>query len=89
MVMLDVVIGVHVLAELPLTGLHFLISGFFFRSKISAVPNDVFKAGEHLVPVQLYISTAGLLQTDTLAAAVSPALSRYSMRMTAYSVLVL
>ena len=87
--MFDVVIGVHVFAELPLTGLHFLISGFFFGSKISAVPNDVFKAGEHLVPVQLYISTAGLLQTDTLAAAVNPALSRYSMRTTACAVLIL
>ena len=59
--MLDVVICVHVLTELPFTGLHFLILGFFVGSEVSAVSDDVFKPCGNLVPVQLHVSTIGLL----------------------------
>ena len=59
--MLDVVVCVHVLAELPLTGLHFLILGLFFGSEVSAVSDDILKPCESLMPVQLHIGTFGFL----------------------------
>ena len=37
MVVFNIVVCVHVLAELPLTGLHFLVLGFFFGGEVSAV----------------------------------------------------
>lgn len=42
--MLNIVVGIHVLAELPLTALDFLISGFFFGREVSAISDDIFKA---------------------------------------------
>ena len=61
MVVLDVVICVHVLAELPFTGLHFIVLGLFFGCEVSAVSDDVLKPCENLMPVQLHVGTIGLL----------------------------
>ena len=87
--MLDVVIGVHVFAEPPFTGLHFIVLGFFFGGEVSAVSDDVLKPCENLMPVQLHVGTFGFLQFDTLTGAVDPALSRYRMRASTRTVLVL
>ena len=61
MVVLDVVVCVHVLAELPFTGLHFIVLGLFFGGEVSAVSDDVLKPCENLMPVQLHVGTIGLL----------------------------
>ena len=87
--MLDVVVCVHVLAELPFTGLHFLVLGLFFGGEVSAVSDDVLKPCENLMPVQLHISTFGFLYSDTLTGAVNPSLSRYCMRASTRAILVL
>lgn len=89
MVVLNVVVCVHVLAELPLTGLHFLVPGFFFGREVSTISDDILKAREHLVPVQFYIGTIGLLQLNAFTGAVNPANSRYCMGAAADTVLVL
>ena len=60
-VVLQIIVSVVASAELSLTGLHFLILGFFFRSEISAVSDDIVESGSDLVPVQLHIGTIGLL----------------------------
>ena len=86
---LDVIVSIHQLAELSLTGLHFLILGFLFGGEISAVSDKVFKACENLVPVQLHIGTIGLLQADALAGAVNPSTTGYRVRAAADTVLVL
>ena len=84
--MLDVVVCVHQLAELSLTGLHFLVLGFLFGSEVSVISDKAFKACENLVPVQLHIGTIGLLQADTLTGAVNPTSSRYGVRAAADTV---
>ena len=77
------------LAELSLTGLHFIILGLFFGREVSAVSDDVFKPCKGLIPVQLHIGTVGLLQADSLTGAVNPASSRYGVGAAADTVLVL
>ena len=86
--MFNIVVCVHVLAELPLTSLHFLVFGFFFGCEVSAVSDNAFKPCGDLVPVQLHIGTIGLLQADTPTGAFNPALSRHRMRAAALTVLV-
>ena len=87
--MLDVVVCVHVLAELPFTGLHFLILGLFFGCEVSSVSDDVLKPCENLMPVQLHVGTFGFLQSDAFAVAVSPSSPRYCVRAAADTVLIL
>ena len=89
MVVLNIVVCVHLLAELPLTGLHFLILGFFFGREVSAVSDNAFKLCGDLAPIQFHIGTIGLLHTDTFTGAFNPALSRHRMRAAANTVLVL
>jgi len=58
---LDVIVSIHQLAELSLTGLEFIIPCLFFGREVSAVTDDVFKPCKYLIPVQLHIGTVGLL----------------------------
>ena len=87
--MFDLVVGVHVFAELPFTGLHFIVLGLFFGCEVSAVSDDVLKPCENLMPIQLHVGTFGFLYSDTLTGAVNPSLSRYCMRASTRAVLVL
>ena len=89
MVVLNLIVDVHFLAELSLTGLHFIVLDLFFRREVSSISDDIVKSGSDLVPVQLHIDAIGLLQFHTFAAAVSPSTPRYSVRASALSVLVL
>ena len=88
MVMFYIVVCVHVFAELPFTGLHFLVPGFFFGSKVSVVSDDILKPCKNLAPVQFHIGTIGFLQSDAFTAALNPAPSRYGMGAAALSILI-
>ena len=87
-IVLDIVVGVQLLSELPFPCLHFVVPSLLFGSEISAGSDDVIKPRRNLIPVEFYGSAERLLQLHALAAVIFRTAAGYCMGTATGSVLV-
>ena len=88
-IVLDIVVGVQLLSELPFPRLHFIVPSLLFGGEVSAGSDDVVKPCRNLIPVEFYGSAERLLQLHALTAVIFRTAAGYCMRTATGSVLIL